>query len=155
MVSARFNLPPFGNIDVLRRMCPNLKPHPHCVEVKTLHYLRQGLPFEEAKKRAEEDCLREGKLHGSSKLKCLVSLLEQRLEELEREKEAEKSKSSESEPEKSSEELGKFVEDSNSLKDPIRQKILKKIDEITKMCDLFSKSSFESNDKNGEDGGQS
>jgi hypothetical protein len=136
-------------------MCPNLKPHPHCVEVKTLHYLRQGLSFKEAKKKAEEECLRGGKLHGSSKLKCLVSLLEQRLEELEREKEAEKSESSERVPEKSSEELGMSVEDSNSPKDPIRQKILKKIDEISKMCDLFSKSSSESNTENGEDGGQS
>jgi len=49
------------------------KAHPACRLKKTLEYLRKGYSLEEAKKLAEEECIREGKLHGLSKLKCEIA----------------------------------------------------------------------------------
>lgn len=63
------------------------RPNPMAVLRYTVLYLREGMNLKDARAAAEERALKEGKLHGASKLKCEMAEIIAELEE-EEEREA-------------------------------------------------------------------
>jgi len=69
-------------------VCPMPKPHPTSVMKKTLAFMKkEHLPYEEAKERAKEEAIREGKFHGISKIAYDICQITRELEEEEKKKE--------------------------------------------------------------------
>ena len=65
-----------------KEMVCELKPNPTSVLKYTVEGMREGLSYEEAKKRAREKALRAKKYHGISKLRCdLIAEIQKDLEE--------------------------------------------------------------------------
>jgi len=67
--------------------CPMPKPHPTSVMKKTLRFMREEkMPYDEAKERAKEETIKEGKFHGISKMRYDICQIAYELEKEKKEK---------------------------------------------------------------------